>query len=76
MQKSMDDLSLIIKSQIESYEEQMTNAMAESNEKDMRKINDDFEKEVGKNVCVFAEMAGEPLKSTLISLFNLPCAQR
>jgi hypothetical protein len=71
----MDDLSLIIKSQIESYQEQMTNAMAEGNEKDMRKINDDFEKEVGKNVFVFAEMAGEPLKSTLNALFKDSCGE-
>ena len=70
MRKSMDDLSLIIKSQIELYEEQMSNAMAEGNEEDMQKINDDFEKEVGSNVCDFAEMAGEPLKSMLISLFD------
>ena len=75
MQQPMDELSLIIKSQIELYEEQMTNAMAEGNEKDMRKINDDFEKEVGKNVCAFAELAGEPLKSTLFALFNRPCAE-
>jgi NADH:ubiquinone oxidoreductase subunit F (NADH-binding) len=69
MQKSMDDLSLIIRSQIEFYEQQMSNATAEGNEADMRKINDDFEKEVGKNVCAFAESAGEPLKSMLVSLF-------
>ena len=72
----MDDLSLIIKSQIERYEEQMYHAMAEGTEKDVRKINDDFEKEVGKNVCTFAEMAGEPLKSTLIMLFNDSCSDR
>jgi NADH:ubiquinone oxidoreductase subunit F (NADH-binding) len=71
----MDDLSLIIKSQIESYELQMTNAMAEGNEKDMRKINDDFEKEVAKNVCAFADMAGEPLKSTLNALFKDSCGE-
>jgi hypothetical protein len=52
----------------------MSSAMAVGNEKDMRKINDDFEKEVGKNVSAFAEMAGEPLRSFLLSLFNSPCA--
>ena len=72
----MDHLSLVIKSQIELYEEQMSNAMAEGNEEDMRKINDDFENEVGKNVCAFAKMAGEPLKSTLIALFSDSCADR
>jgi NADH:ubiquinone oxidoreductase subunit F (NADH-binding) len=76
MQQSMDHLSLVIKSQIELYEEQMSNAMAEGNEEDMRKINDDFENEVGKNVCAFAKMAGEPLKSTLIALFSDSCADR
>jgi len=76
MQKSMDDLSLIIKSQVQHYEEPMSNAMAEGNEKDMRKINDDFEKEVGKHACAFAEMAGEPRRSTLISLFGNSCAER
>ncbi|MCG6982408.1 MAG: hypothetical protein LJE88_13470, partial [Deltaproteobacteria bacterium] len=70
MQKSMDDLSLIIKSQIELYEEKMSHAMAEGNKKDMQKINDDFNRDVGKNVCIFAELAGEPLKSTLNTLFN------
>jgi NADH:ubiquinone oxidoreductase subunit F (NADH-binding) len=70
MQKSMNDLSSIIRSQIELYEQQMSNAMAEGNEVDMRRINDDFEKEVGKNVCAFAEMAGEPLRSMLVSLFD------
>ena len=76
MQQSMDDLSLVIKSQIKRYEEQMSHAMAEGTEKDVRKINDDFEKEVGKNVCAFAEMAGEPLKSTLVALFNDSCGDR
>ena len=76
MQQSMEDLSLVIKSQIERYEEKMSHAMAEGTEKDVRKINDDFEKEVGKNVCAFAEMAGEPLKSTLVALFNDSCADR
>jgi hypothetical protein len=74
MQKSMDDLSLIIKSQIELYEEKMSHAMAEGNKKDMQKINDDFNRDVGKNVCIFAELAGEPLKSTLNTLFNDSCA--
>jgi NADH:ubiquinone oxidoreductase subunit F (NADH-binding) len=76
MQISMDDLSLVIKSQIERYEEKMSHAMAEGNEEDMQKINDDFENKVGKNVCTFAEMAGEPLKSTLIALFSGSCADR
>jgi len=76
MQKSMDDLSLMIKNQIQLYEEKMSNAMAEGSEKDMREINDDFEREVGKNVCAFAKMADEPFKSTLNSLFNDSCAKR
>jgi hypothetical protein len=71
MQKSLEDLSLIIKSQIELYEEKMSHAMARGNEKDMREINNDFEREVRKNVCAFADMAGEPLKSTLSALFSL-----
>jgi hypothetical protein len=75
MQKSMDDLSLIIKSQIELYEQKMSAAMAQGNEKDMRQINEDFEKEVGKNVCAFAEMTGKPLRSTLFSLFTHSCEQ-
>jgi hypothetical protein len=70
MKKSMDDLSIIIKGQIELYEEQMSNALAEGNEEDVRKINEDFEKEVGSSVCAFAKMAGEPLKSMLVSLFE------
>jgi len=70
METSLDNLSSIIKSQVELYEEKMSLAMAEGTEKEVQKINDDFEKEVGKNVYAFAEMAGEPLKSTLISLFN------
>jgi hypothetical protein len=75
MQKSMmDDLSFIIKSQIELYEAKMSHAMAEGNKEDMRKINDDFDREVGKNVCTFAELVGEPLKSTLNALFNDSCA--
>ena len=75
MQKPMDELSLIIKSQIELYEEKMSHAMAEGNKEDMQKINDDFDREVGKNVCIFAELAGEPLKSTLSALFNDSCAR-
>jgi hypothetical protein len=76
MQQSMHDLSLIIKGQIELYEEKMSNAMVEGNEKDMREINDDFEREVGKNVGAFAKMVGEPFKSTLNSLFNNSYAKR
>ena len=76
MQKPLDDLSRIIKSQVEHFEERMSNAMAQGSEQNMRKINEDFEKEVGKSVCSFAEMAGEPLKSTLISLFNHSCDER
>ncbi len=75
MTKSMEDLSIIIKSQIELYEEKMSHAMAEGNEKDMREINHDFEREVGKNVCTFAEMVGEPLKNTLRLLFNDSCTE-
>jgi hypothetical protein len=74
MQKPMDELSLIIKSQIEFYEEKMSHAMAKGSENDMRKINDDFDREVGKNVCIFAQLAGEPLKSTLNALFDHSCA--
>ena len=76
MKKSLDSLSSMIISQVELYEEKMSHAMAEGTEKDVQKVNDDFEKEVGKNVCAFAEMAGEPLKSTLISLFNDAYADR
>ena len=75
MEKYLDELGTIIRGQVELYEEQMSSAMAEGNEKDMRKINDDFEKDVGKNVSAFAEMAGEPLRSVLFSLFNNPCTK-
>jgi hypothetical protein len=75
MEKYMDELGTIIRGQVELYEEQMSSAMAGGNERDMRKINDDFEKEVGRNVSTFAEMAGEPLRSVLLSLFNNPCAK-
>ena len=75
MEKYLGELGIVIREQVELYEEQMSSAMAEGNEKDMRKINDDFEKEVGKNVSAFAEMAGEPLRSALLSLFNNPCAK-
>jgi len=75
MEKSLGDLGIVIRGQIELYEDQMSKAMAVGNENDMRKINDDFEKEVGKNVSTFAEMAGEPLRSILLSLFNRPCAK-
>jgi hypothetical protein len=75
MEKYLAELGTIIRGQVELYEEQMSSAMAEGNEKDMRKINDDFEKEVGKNVSAFAEMAGEPLRSFLLSLFNNPCVK-
>jgi hypothetical protein len=75
MEKYLGALGTIIRGQVELYEEQMSSAMAEGNEKDMRKINDDFEKEVGKNVSAFAEMADEPLRSFLLSLFNNPCAK-
>ena len=75
MEKYMDELGTIIRGQVELYEEQMSSAMAGGNERDMRKINDDFEKEVGKNVSAFAEMAGEPLRSVLFSLFNNPCTK-
>jgi hypothetical protein len=75
MQKSLDDLSLIIKSQIELYEEKMFDAMAMGNSKDMRKINDDFDREVGESVSTFADLAGEPLKSTLNALFKDSCAK-
>ena len=75
MQQSMDDLSFIIKSQVELYEEKMSHAMANGDEKDVRKINKDFDREVGKNVCMFAELAGEPLKTTLNSLFNNSCGE-
>jgi hypothetical protein len=70
MEKSLGDLGLVIRGQVELYEEQMFKAMAEGSEKDMRKINDDFEREVGRNVSAFAEMASEPLRSFLLSLFN------
>ena len=72
MEKYLAELGTIIRGQLELYEEQMSSAMAVGNEKDMRKINNDFEKEVGKNVSAFAEMAGEPLRSFLLSLFNNP----
>ena len=75
MQQSMDVLSFIIKSQVELYEEKMSHAMANGDEKDVRKINKDFDREVGKNVCMFAELAGEPLKTTLNSLFNNSCGE-
>ena len=75
MEKYLDELGTIIRGQVELYEEQMTIAMAAGHERDMRKINDDFEKEVGRNVSTFAEMAGEPLRSVLLSLFNNPCAK-
>jgi hypothetical protein len=75
MEKYLGELGTIIRGQVELYEEQMSSAMAEGNEKDMRKINVDFEKEVGKNVITFAEMAGEPLRSILLSFFNNPCAK-
>ena len=75
MEKYLGELGTIIIGQVELYEEQMFSAMAEGNEKDMRKINDDFEKEVGKNVSAFAEMAGEPIRSVLLSLFNNPCTK-
>lgn len=75
MEKYLAELGTIIRGQVELYEEQMSSAMAEGNEKDMRKINNDFEKEVGKNVSAFAEMAGEPLRSFLLSLFNNPCVK-
>ena len=75
MEKYMDELGTIIRGQVELYEEQMSSAMAGGNERDMRKINDGFEKEVGRNVSTFAEMAGEPLRSVLLSLFNNPCAK-
>jgi hypothetical protein len=75
MEKYLAELGTIIRGQVELYEEQMSSAMAEGNEKDMRKINNDFEKEVGKNVSAFAEMAGEPLRSFMLSLFNNPCVK-
>jgi len=75
MEKYLGELRTVIRGQVELYEERMSSAMAEGNEKNMRKINDDFEKEVGKNVSAFAEMAGEPLRSVLLSLFNNPCAK-
>jgi len=75
MEKYLGALGTLIRGQVELYEEQMSSAMAEGNEKDMQKINNDFEKEVGKNVSAFAEMAGEPLRSFLLSLFNDPCAR-
>jgi len=75
MEKHLGALDTLIRGQVELYEERMSSAMAEGNEKDMRKINDAFEKEVGKNVSAFAEMAGEPLRSFLLSLFNNPCAK-
>ena len=75
MEKYLGELGIVIRGQVEIYEEQMSSAMAEGNEKDMRKINDDFEKDVGKNVSAFAEMAGEPLRSVLLSLFNNPRAK-
>jgi hypothetical protein len=75
VEKYLGELGIVIRGQVELYEEQMSSAMAEGNEKDMRKINDDFEKEVGKNVSAFAETAGEPLRSVLLSLFNNPCAK-
>ena len=75
MQQSMDVLSFIIKSQVELYEEKMSHAMANGDEKDVRKINKDFDREVGKNVCMLAELAREPLKTTLNSLFNNSCGE-
>ena len=75
MEKYLGELGTVIRGQVELYEERMSSAMSEGNEKDMRRINDDFEKEVGNNVSTFAEMAGEPLRSFLLSLFNNPCAK-
>ena len=75
MEKYLGELGTVIRGQVELYEERMSRAMAEGNEKDMRKINVDFEKAVGKNVITFAEMAGEPLRSILLSFFNNPCAK-
>jgi NADH:ubiquinone oxidoreductase subunit F (NADH-binding) len=75
MERSLDNLSSIIRGQVESYEEKMSQAMTEGSETEIRKISEDFENEVGKNVCAFAKLAGEPIRSTLLSLFTDSCVE-
>lgn len=69
MEHSLEALSRLIKDRVQRYEQEMTSAMAEGSQEAMEKVNDDFEKDVGKEVERFGEMAGEPLKSALRLLF-------
>jgi hypothetical protein len=68
----LEELSKQIRARIESYEGRMAAAMVEGNEGQVRTVHDEFQETMAKDLVDFAEMAGEPLKSTLLALISLP----
>jgi hypothetical protein len=68
----MEKLSRHIREQVEHYEERMATAMIEGNDGAVKSLHHEFEEVVGKEVADFAEMAGEPVKSTLLMLLSMP----
>jgi hypothetical protein len=68
----MEKLSKHIREQVERYEERMATAVIEGNECTVKRVHREFQEVVGKKVADFAEMAGDPVKSTLLLLLSLP----
>ncbi|HVO83006.1 MAG TPA: hypothetical protein VMU60_01130 [Syntrophobacteria bacterium] len=68
----MEKLSKHIREHVEHYEERMATAMMEGNEGTVKRVHREFQEVVGKEVADFAEMAGDPVKSTLLLLLSLP----
>jgi uncharacterized membrane protein (DUF106 family) len=67
----MEKLSERIKEQVKDYEERMASAMTEGNEGAVMRLNHEFQEVVGRDVSHFVEMAGEPMKSTLLMLLSI-----
>jgi uncharacterized membrane protein (DUF106 family) len=72
MINDMEKLSERIKERVEHYEERMAAAMTEGNEGAVKRLHHEFQEVVGRDVAHFAEMAGEPMKSTLLMLLSIP----
>jgi uncharacterized membrane protein (DUF106 family) len=72
MIEDMEKLSQRIKERLVHYEERMAAAMTEGNEGAVKRVHREFQEVVGRDVARFAEMAGEPMKSTLFMLLSIP----
>jgi uncharacterized membrane protein (DUF106 family) len=68
----MERLSERIREQVEHYEKRMAAAITAGNEGAAKRVHHEFQEAVGKDVAHFAQMVGEPMKSTLLLLLSIP----